>query len=251
MENLDLGVKPGDTTPSDDPTEKKAPDGSEPVKTPEEIAKELLAQDKRILVDKDRFNEINDQSKLYKTFAPVIEKIKDKPELVEKLLEIKEKGSLEDRVAQMEGDRKAEKRRELTEAVKEALSKWKGFADEWSEIQDQVDMLSRRGVPVRDAIRRSYIALHPEAAEEEARVMAEENVKGMGQFQPGGSRAPNVVLNKKEEFSLNERQSKVAQDLLGKDFGGGQVFVKSAEDYAKLMKKHDAYLRKNGFFILA
>ena len=249
MTDLNLGVKPGDTTPPDDPDEKKAPDGSEPVKTPEEIAKELLAQDRRILVDKDRFNEINDQSKLYKTFAPVIEKIKDKPELVEKLLEIKEKGSLEDRVAQMEGDRKAEKRRELTEAVKEALSKWKGFADEWSEIQDQVDMLSRRGVPVRDAIRRSYIALHPEAAEEEARVMAEEHVKATGQFQPGGSRAPNVVLNKKEEISLTENQRKVAQDLLGKSYGSFAP-VKSEEDYAKLLKKHDAYLRKGHFFDL-
>lgn len=217
--------------------------------SPEEKAKELLRGEKRILVDKDRFNDRNDKAKLYETFAPLIDKIKDKPELVEELLEIKKKGSLEERVLQMEEERKTEKRRELTVAVTDALSKWQGFEKDWPEIQDQVENLFKRGLPFKEAIRRSYLALHPEEAENEAKRIAQENVNAEGIYSSSFSRAPQTYKEKKET-KLNEREKKVAQDLLGKDFGGGFIPIKSEEDYARLLEKHKDHLRAKGFYDL-
>lgn len=248
-----LGVKQGDPTPTDDPAVKKDPVGSEPVKTPGEPVKtadELLSGSKRILVDKDRFDDRNDKAKLYEAFAPIIDKVKDNPELVSKLLETDKKGSLEDRVAQMEADRRISKQRELRSAVEEALSKWPGFEKDWSELSEQVDMLVRRGLSARDALRRSYLALHPEAAEAEAKLIATENANALGSFQPASSRAPNIIQNTKKEANLNEREKKVAQDLMGKDYGGGFVPIKSEEDYARLLEKHKEHLRARGFYDL-
>ena len=256
MEDPNKDVKPGEETPSDQSPEQKPSDGREPVKTPEktpdEIAKELLGQGKRILVDKDRFDDRNDKAKLYETFAPIIEKIKDKPDIVEKLLEVDKKGSLEDRMNRMEEDRRAEKRRELTDAVKQALTRWPDFGKDYAEIQDQVDLFIKRGVPAGDALRRSYLALHPEEAQAEAERMAKENANAFGQFSPAsGSRSVPPVQQRKTETTLNEREKIVAQDLLGKDFGGGFVPVKSEEDYARLLEKHKDYLRARGFFDLS
>ena len=248
-----LGVKQGDPTPADDPAAKKDPVGSEPVKTPGEPSKtadELLSGSKRILVDKERFDDRNDKAKLYEAFAPIIDKVKDNPELVSKLLETDKKGSLEDRVAQMEEERRTTKRRELKNAVENALSKWKQFSDDWSEISDQVDLLMRRGVGAEDAIRRSYLALHPEEAQAEAERVAHDNANLVGQFSFGGARSPNIIQNKKVDVGLNEREKIVAQDLMGKDYGGGFVPIKSEEDYARLLAKHKDHLRARGFYDL-
>ena len=253
MENKedDLDVNnPEENDEEESSLETTPPEGSEPVKTPEEEAQDLLGKknDKKIVVDKDRFNDRNDKAKLYETFAPVIDKIKDNPELVEELLDINNKGSLADRVAQMERERKDEKQRELRGAVTSAISKWPSFKKDWSEIESQVTMFIQRGVSPQDAIRRSYLALHPEEAETEAKRIAQENANATGQFQSGGGRSP-VVIDTKESPKLNERERKVAHDLMGKNMHGTTLF-KSEEDYANALKKHDAHLRATGFYDL-
>ena len=166
------------------------------------------------------------------------------------LLETKKKGSLEDRIFQMEEERKTASRRELREAVTEAISKWgKDFKNDWTEIEEQVTMFIKRGLTAKDAMRRSYLALHPEAAEAESKIIAQENANATGSFQSGGGYRPTII-DTKESPQLNERERKVAKDLLGKDFGNGQVLFKSEEDYAKLLKKHEGYLKSSGFYNL-
>lgn len=216
--------------------------------TPEEKAKKILGEDKRILVDKDRFNDRNEKAKIYEAFAPLIEKLKDNPGAVEKLLEIDQKGSLEDRVAKMEGERKVEKRKELNEAVVDALSKWPSFGKDWPEIQEQFEVLVKRGLSSQEAIRRSYLALHPEEAEKEAKRMATDNINYQGTFRSSSSFRPSVLP--KEKVDLNDREMKVAQDLLGKNIDGWKVPINSPEDYAKLLKKHEAHLKASGFYDL-
>jgi len=256
MEESNKDVKPGEETPSDKSPENNNSQAGDGViareKMPDEIAKELLDQGKRILVDKNRFDDRNDKAKLYEIFAPIIDKVKDKPDLIEKLLDVDKKGSLEDRMNRMEEDRRDEKRKELTDAVKQALTRWPDFGKDYPEIKDQVDLLIKRGVHAGDALRRSYLALHPEEAQAEAERMAKENANALGQFSPvSGSRSVPPIQQKKTETTLNEREKIVVQDLLGKDFGGGFVPVKSEEDYARLLEKHKDYLRARGFFDLS
>lgn len=251
MEDLNKDVKPGeDPTPPKDPAGKKEPAGSEPVKTPEETIDELLNQDKRILVDKDRFNDRNDKAKLYETFAPLIDKIKDKPDLVAELLETKEKGSLESRFNQMEQEMKETKRRELREAVSDALNRWPGFDKDWSEIREDVDKWTKKGLNVKDAISRVYIAFRPELAVKEAERIAKENFNASGAFIPSrGGRSPQVIPDK-DKVVLNDMQKKVFQDLVGKDFGGGFIPIKSEEDYVRLMEKHRAHMTALNYYQL-
>ncbi len=229
-------------------TQKEGED-KKPETSPEKKADELLKGDeKRILVDKDRFNDRNDKAKLYEAFAPIIDKVKDNPDLVNKLLDTDKKGTLEDRVAQMETDKKSEKQREYKEAVTDALSKWSTFEKDWPELRDQVEMLVKNnGLKVKDAIRRSFLALHPEEAQAESKRMASENANTLGEFKSGGSQVPKPE-GQEEETNLNEREVKVAESLIGKDFGGGFVPIKSKADYAKLLEKHKDHMKATGFY---
>lgn len=261
MENQDEGVKHEDANldpkPEDNKNNQPASEGE---KTPGEdkpkedkkpTADDLLRDDKRILVDRDRFNDRNDKAKIYEAFAPIIDKLKDNPEAVEKLLEVDKKGSLEERVAQMEEERRMSKQAEMTGAVNDALSKWEDFHKDFPAIKAQVKLLvENHGLSFREAIRRSYFAYKPELALAEARDFAKEGFNAGGQFQSGGGMSPKIKSDDKEAPKLNEREMKVAQDLLGKDFGGGKVLVKSAEDYAKLIEKHKDYLKSKGFYDL-
>ena len=232
-------------------TAKRTERGEAKKKTPEEVAKELLQKEGKILVDKERFNEINEQSKLYKTFAPVIDKVKDRPDVISKLLETEEKGSLEERVRKMEEDSKEKKRLEIQGAVTEAVKTWPGFEKEWSQMRKQVDYLyEQQGLPYAEAIRRSYIALHPEEAGKEADRLARLNLNNAGSFGSSGGRAPNFSKPEPDAPQLNERERKVAQDLMGKDFGGGFTPFKSEADYATALKRNEDWLKSRGFYDL-
>lgn len=222
------------------------------IETSEQKAKRLAGKgEKRILVDQDRFNEINDQSKLYKVFAPIIDKVKGDPELVSKILGTNDKNSLRDRVAQLESEKKNEKERELEKALGATLSKWPDFEKDWPKLRKQVEILSQ-DMPVEEAMKRSYLALHPEEMMKEAQRMAQEKVNLAGTFLGGGGgRSPDIMNYRREdEPKLNERERKVAQNLLGKDLGGGFVLIKSEADYANLLKKNEDWLRARGFYDL-
>lgn len=259
-EETPLDVNQENETPSEQSTENNDSTVSEDVKntgeetkvekvSPEDKANTLIQKDeKRILVDKDRFDDRNEKAKLAETFAPVIDKLKDDPDLVKQILGTKGKDSLEDRVAQMENERKDTKRRELTEAVTEAITKWSSFEKDWSDLEPQVEMLTKRGVGVKDAIRRSFLALHPEEAEAESKRMAQENANISGQFPSSTGHTP-VVVNTTESPQLNEREQKVAKDLIGKSMDGWTGF-KSAEEYATALEKNKEYLKAKGFYLL-
>ena len=145
-----------DTSTSDDTTST----GSEPLENSEEdVAKkadELLkdgtSPKKDITVSKEKFDDRNKKAKLYEAHAPLLEKVLKNPDLVEELLETRTKGNLEDRLAQLEEERKVVKRQELREAVTEALTKWSGFDKDWPEIREDVDRLVKRGLSYQESI---------------------------------------------------------------------------------------------------
>ena len=114
-----------------------------------------------------------------------MDKVLENPELVESLLETKDKGNLDERLGRLEEERKADKRNEIRTAVKEALSIWPDFKDKWSEVQPIVDSLTKSNVPYADALRRAYFAVNPEAAAAEKDRVAKEGLNRMGVFSSG------------------------------------------------------------------
>lgn len=234
-EEVKVDVKPGERTPSDSPAEKEQPEVREDVKTPEEIGKkadELI--EKRILVDKDRFNERNDKAKLFETHAPLLEKVLKDPELVERLLEQEQGSNVEDRLARLEEERKAEKRSEIRGAVSEALSRWPEFEKSWSDIQPLADSLSKK-YSYKEALNRAYLAIHPEAAQAEAERIASEAGNKAGTFSMGGSYSPNP--------SKINPQTK----LTDADKRNAKALGKTEQEYAKVLDKWADYGKEHGW----
>ena len=235
---------------TNDSTGSEAVENTEEEKTEEEkkpTADDLLEGDKRILVDKDRFNDRNEKAKLYETFAPVIDQYKDNPEKLQELLQTDKKGSLEDRLASIEQDQKESKQKELKGAVDEAIGRWENFAKDWPEIKEHAYALMKNINP-KEAIRRAYIAYRPEEAVKEQERIAQDQINTQGTYTPseGGYRPP---VDTSASNKLNEREKKVAHDLLGKSIGNWSP-VKSEEEYATLLKKHEGHLRSKGFYDL-
>ena len=235
------GVKEPEGPGGEPQPNKTSPDGSEAVKTPEELADELLNQGRegkqRRIVDTEKFNEINDKAKAYDAFAPAIDKLKGNPELIDELLETKKKGDLETRVARMEADQKEAKRNEMRGALTEALSKWPNFGNEWGEISEDVEKFMKKGYSARDAMSRFYIALHPEAAQAEAERIAKENALSLGKYSSSNSFAPKIKIQPSNEVELTPGERQVAKSL-----------GKSEAEYAALLEKHKSHMKARGFY---
>lgn len=236
------GVKFGETTPPVSPTGDKQPEGSEPVKTPGEQADELLSgSEKRILVDKDRFNERNDKAKLYEAHAPLLDKVLQNPALVEELLETKSKEDLSGRLTRLEEEKKAEKRSELRQAITEALTRWPDFKQSWTAIQPVSDLYYKQGYSYKEALRKAYIAEHPEAAQAEAERITKERANQTGEFAQGASYAsqPAKIYGK---VKLAPAEQVVAEMAVKRGT------FKSVDDYATALEKHRGTLEAKGFY---
>lgn len=238
-ENLDLN-NDGENNPNPDPSKVK-----EDLKNPEaeiekqvdELLKDGTPSDKEITVSKKAYDERNEKAKVYDTFAPVLDKIKDKPELIDELLDTKKKGDLETRIARMEEAEKEKKRNEMRSALTEALSKWPNFGNDWREISEDVERLMKKGHSARDAMSRSYIALHPEEAQAEAVRMARENASMLGKQNISSSYSPKIKVQPENEVQLTPGERQVAKSL-----------GKSEAEYSALLKKHESHMRARGFY---
>ena len=239
MNDEDKGVKDSkENEGSADPDNQ--PDAGDGVIAPGDIGKkadELLSnppipKDKRV-VDADRFNEMNDKAKAFDAFAPIADKIKDKPEIIDNLLKFQ---GLEKKVTDIEEEAKARKRSELKDAVSYALGNWPGFESDWNEIREDTERLMKRGLNAKDAMRRSYLAMHPEAVQAEAERMAKEHGNRQGEFQGGGGYVPKPKLKNESVRELTPGERAMAQKL-----------GKSEEEYGQLLNKHEGWLRARGF----
>ena len=231
-----VDVKPADETASESPAENKDSQAGEGVTTPEisKKADELLGQEKRILVDKDRFNELNDKKKLFDAHAPLLEKVLKDPELVERLLE-KEKGEdLGSRVARLEEEKKAEKRGEIKSAVADALTRFPDFEKSWDDIKPLAESLSKK-YPYKEALSRAYLAIHPEAAQAEMENIARDAGNKEGVFSFGGAYSPNPgKIN--PQSKLTEIDKRNAKSL-----------GKTEQEYAKVLDKWSDYGKDHGW----
>jgi hypothetical protein len=219
--------------------QKQAEEG---LKTPEELAAEAEAEadklladgtrkDKSIVVKKDKFDEKNDKAKVYDALAPVIDKLIDRPDIVEKLMG-KQDGSVEDRVAELERERKDQKQAEMRSALSKAIRAFPDLKDHWNDMEPIVDSLVKKGIPYAEAITRSYIATNPDAARAEEGKVAIEALNREGSFLGGG--APPRVQKQKPSVTLSEDQKKVAKAL-----------GYTEEKWAELLEKHKPWIERN------
>ena len=215
----------------------------EGVKTPEEEAaavaaraEKLLADgtpaNKNIVVSKQRFDDKNEKSKLYETHAVLLDKVLENPSLVEKLLETEAKGNLESRLADLEAERKAAKRREMQSALQEAIAQFPDFERDWADVSPIVDSLVTKGYSYRESLSRAYVAVHPEAAALERTRMATEAQNRDGKLH--GTSLPPRTNEFKKSVPISEDDARVAKAL-----------GKTPEEYAKLLDTHRDWLRKN------
>lgn len=219
-----------------------ASSGSEALQNSEEIeakAESLLkdgtSPKKNITIPKEKYDELRGVEEFMKGHAPLIEKVRKNPELVEELLG-KEAGSdLEERLARLEEERKVEKRNELKQAILEALSQYPDFEKSWPEIQPIANSI--KGLPYREALRRAYLAVHPEAAQAEAERIAKEGANKQGTFSLGSSYPVNVGKIQSAR-TASDVERKVAK----------QLGYKNVEEYVELTSKYEEYGREHGWF---
>ena len=201
--------------------------------SPEDVADQLLndgtPKNKSVSVPYDKFQSINEKSKLFEQFSPVLSKLKDRPEVVDDLLKSDKDTPIEERLSQLEERLKTQERDEMRGVITEAISTWGDFRDNWSEIQPLVSGLTKSGLSYRDAVQRAYFAVNPEAAKSGNRLIAQKKVNAKGTFSSStGAQAP-VTHEESDEVELTEREHELAQ--------------KAGVD-PKLYAKHRDFLRK-------
>lgn len=241
-ENQDLNNEK-DTQEDESASDETNESGSEDLKNADitQKAEHLMSlkdgtpADKNITISKKKYDDQNEKAKLYETHAPLLEKVLRNPKLVEELLETQTKGNLEERLVRLEEEKKLERRRELKEALENAISQWDNFEKDWPELQEDVERFVRRGYSYQEAIQRNYLAMHPEAVQAEAERMAQNRSRGLGEFSRGSSYAPRFE-KMSPRYKLTDDEKMVAQ-----------IMGKSEEEYGRLLEKHKDWLDARGF----
>lgn len=226
------------------------PDGEGDTETPEQIAARLLRDgtpiDKDIKIPKSRYDELRGVEEFQKAHAPLFEKIRNNPELVDKLFKDEKKVTNEEELTAFLEERKAQKRREIQEAVTEGLTNWgKDFENSFKEVNSIADNLVKTsGVSYKDALRRGFLAIHPEKAQDEQERIARENANREGVFSGSGGQPYQPSHHPDNSNKLTEGEQGAYQIMsalpIFKDV------VKSPEEYQKLLEKHKDWLQAKG-----
>jgi putative heme iron utilization protein len=150
----------------------------------DELLKDGTGVDKKINVNKRKYDENAEKAKLYDSFNPLLAKLNQNPDLVDQIMDNKGGESVEDRVKRLEEREATAKRGETKAVITEAVKTWPNFKEQWGEIQPIVKSLESMGVPYAQAVQRGYFAINPDAARESAR-LAEQHNANMMQNQAG------------------------------------------------------------------
>lgn len=245
-ENKDLNKDVPAEEPESTPEEGKGV--GEDIKEPEEPSKEdaenkadnLLdgtKKDKDIVVKKDKYDDINEKAKLWDTNAPFLEQVLQNQDKIKDILDKKDEGDLETRLAKLENEKKEQQRGQLKSAVTEAIQNYPDFDKEWAEIQDGVMSKIQRGVNPSEAIKREIYGLHPEYANQDKERLAQLGLNNEGMQSGGGQPPSGEQMDVARKLSPMELQIAQAGVRAGK--------LKSVDDYAKLLKKHSSWLDTN------
>ncbi len=106
----------------------------------------------------------------------------------------------------------------------------------WPEIQPITESLVKSGVPYKDALRRGYFAINPEAAAAEKDRVTREGANVLGTF----STAPT--------HSTTAAQIKDAPKITEGEKHMAKIFGKTEEEYGSMMERHRGHLKSTGFY---
>lgn len=237
-DNKDLDLKEESETPSAESTENNEPTASEGVTTPEpepevtdDEVQQMLADgtpaSKEIRVPYEKFQEKNEKAKLYDSFAPLLAKLNEKPELLDQL-SVGEK-PIEEQVRELQEERLKDKRTQMETTIRQAISRWSDFREKWQQVQPLVAGLERQGVPYAEAVERAYFAVNPDALAKTERLKANDVSNSAGVFRSTKSYTPQVQRQDEEEYRLSDADRDFARQM-GID--------------PKLYTKHRGYISK-------
>ena len=237
IEEAETDLKEEKETPSEESTEKEPTSEEEqPLKKDEEKTeeesteeepssedqvKEMLKDgtpvDKDIIVKKDKYDENADKAKLYDGFAPILKKLQDNPDILDKLTTDEDGETIEGRMDRLEQDRRDDKRKETERVLKNAITVWPQFRKSWTEVKPIADSLEKQGVSYEEAIQRAYFAINPEEAEQSGRLVEKatqiQNKEGTFSSTQGSSK---VIHENKGSYELTAGDKEIAR-ILGND----------------------------------
>lgn len=176
--------------------------------------------DKKIELPFDKFTDINEKAKLFEQVAPLLGKLKDKPEIIEQLLALGDAGSIADRVKALEQQQTEGKRTEIKTAIEDAVRAWPDFRSHWSQIQPIVVGLQAQGIAYREALQRAYFAVNPKAIEAKERLITEVQARDAqnrrGTLPPagaGGGHTPRVENEPESSYELTDADREFASKM--------------------------------------
>lgn len=248
----------GKESPEDESASKKEnPEADDGLKNEgeniDDLLDDLLAdgteRNKKIGIKKDKFDELNDKAKLYDSFSPILSKLQENPEAVDKLIgeqtEEDKTLSLRKRVEQLENEKREKKIYETREVIKEAIFLWgKNFTNSWKNVQPIVSSLEKQGLPYKDAVQRAYFAVNPEAIKEEKRLI-ERMQANEKQNEQGKMSSSSISF--RPEFEREEADYPSDHDKQFSERAGAYTIGTTRIELSpKLYKKHEKYLRDKG-----
>lgn len=203
-------------------------------KAVEELLGDGTTTKKEVRIPYDKFEKLNEKSKLYDSFSPLLVKLNQKPDLVDKLLESDKGETLEQRLSNLEEERKTQKRAEIKQVIGSAIKTWPDFKDKYNEIKPIVFALEKQGMSYEEAIQRAYFAVNPEAAQKNLRLVTEgqtkEAYRSVGKISSSVG-ASKVIHQPLDDFELSDSDREFAQ---------------KTNISPELYKKHWKYLEEKG-----
>ena len=176
----------------------------------EELLKDGTPANKKVTIPKTKLDDLTADSKLFEQFKPLLSKLQDKPDIVEKVMGKDAGESAETRITRLEETEKSKKRDELREALTKAVDIWKDFTQHWSDVRPIMESLEKRGTPIEEAMQRAYYSINPDALEQEERLVnmnkAQEIQNKQGVTSSGGGIGKKVVQESTVELSAEDAE---------------------------------------------
>ena len=196
-------------------------------------------KDKKILIKKTAYDDRNEKAKLYEAHAGLLDEVLKDPDLIKNFIFEKKGNDVESRIARIEESEKAKKRLELKEAVTDMLGRFEGFESSWADVQPIAESLMRQGYAPKEAMKRGYLAVHPEAAGAESERIAREAENNAGSFRGDGAHPVRTDRISRASV-LTEDEKKLFYGKIQKE-----GIIKTEEEYAKVLEKHKAWIEKS------
>lgn len=179
--------------------------------------KDGTAGDKPITVPKDKFDDLNEKARLFEQFGPVLSKLRDNPQMMERLMAADNPSlSVAERVKALEERATNEKREEIRNTITAAQQTWPDFKSRWEEVKPILNGLTASGVSYADAVQRAYFAVNPEAVAQGKRLVqiaqARERENDRGRMSGGGSGGgPIVGAGETDSYKLSDADQEFAK----------------------------------------